>query len=165
MRLAWAMATVVMGSAAAAGAEEAPRAWMIAVEPASAHLHGTASRVRPGVPGPRGRRHARRSSATGLAPGGALDAGIEARFCRSCRVSPVLGLAAVLMGEDDYGGTFARATAGLEAVLTPRLVLRATVQAGTHDGQAGPHLAAVGSAGASDAAASRHSSKTNGAQW
>jgi hypothetical protein len=70
--------------------------------------------------------------------------GIEARLCRSCRVSPVLGMGGGLLAEDEYGGTFGRATAGLEAALTPRLVLRATVQAGTHDGQAGPHHAAIG---------------------
>ena len=146
MRLAWAMVTVLVGTAAAAEAEEAPRPWMIAVEPALAHLHGdgVAGSVRVFRDLGAGGMLRAQLGLTGWAPGGALDAGIEARFCRTCRVSPVLGVGGGLMGEDDYGGTFARATAGLEAALTPRLVLRATVQAGTHDGQAGPHLAAVG---------------------
>jgi hypothetical protein len=145
MRLAWAM--VLVGAAGAAVAEEAPRAWTIAVEPAWGRIHdddqAAAGSLR--VFRDLGRSGLLRAQA-GIAISSyrALDVGIEARFCRSCRVSPVLGVGGGLMGEDDYGGTFARATAGLEAVLAPRLVLRATVEAGTHDGQAGPHLAAVG---------------------
>jgi hypothetical protein len=143
MRLAWAT-VVALIAAAAAAAEEAPRAWTIAVEPARARLHGDGYAGSVRVLRDLGRGALRAQlGLTAWEPGGALDAGIEARVCPKCRVSPVLGVGGGLMGENGYGGPFARATAGIEAVLTPRLVLRATVQAGTHDGQSGPHLAAV----------------------
>jgi hypothetical protein len=48
------------------------------------------------------------------------------------------------MGEDEYTGGFFRGTAGLEARLSARAVLRLALQAGTHDGEAGPHLATIG---------------------
>ena len=145
MRQAWAMAMVLVGAAGAAVAEEAPRAWTIAAEPAWGRIHddqAAAGSLR--VLRDLGGGGLRAEAGLAISSYRALDVGIEARLCRSCRVSPVLGVGGGLMGEEDYGGAFARATAGLEAVLAPRLVLRATVQAGTHDGQAGPHLAAVG---------------------
>jgi hypothetical protein len=145
MRLAWAMVMVV-GSGAAAGAEEDVRSWTVAAEPARARLHGdgVAGSVRAFRDLGAGGVLRAQAGLTGWAPGGALDAGIEVRVCPKCRVSPVLGVGGGLMAEDEYTGTFARATAGVEAVLRPRLVLRATLQAGTHDGQAGPHLVALG---------------------
>ena len=146
MRLAWTTVAVMVGASGTVVAEEPPRAWTLAVEPAAGRIHddeAAAGSLR--LFRDLGRSGLLRAQA-GFTSSSyrALDVGIEARLCRACRVSPVLGVGAGLMGEDDYGGTFARATAGLEAVLTPRLVLRATVQAGTHDGQVGPHLAAVG---------------------
>lgn len=74
----------------------------------------------------------------------ALDAGVEIHPWPRAPLSLFLGAGAGLMAEDEYVGTFVRGTAGLEAKLAPRAVLRVTVQAGTHDGQAGPHLAAIG---------------------
>ena len=129
MRLASAVATVVMGSAAAAAAEEAPHASMIAVERPCAPGHETASRVRSGVPEPRGRRHAPGAARSHrLGPRRRARRWDEARFCGVPHVA-VRRPAAMLMGEDDYGGSSAR-DGGLEAALTLGLVRRATVQAG-----------------------------------
>ena len=123
------------------------RAWTLAAEPAWGRTHeddeAAAGSLRVFRALDRGGRWRAQAGLTASSYG-TLDLGIEARLCRSCRVSPVLGVGGGLMGEDESDGTFARATAGIEAVLAPRLVLRATVQAGTHDGQAGPHLAAMG---------------------
>lgn len=73
-----------------------------------------------------------------------LDAGLELRLCPSCRVSPVVGAAAGLLAEDEYGGSSARGTIGLEARVSPRVVLRATAHGGVHGGQAGPWSALAG---------------------
>jgi hypothetical protein len=149
MRVAWAAAAVLMGGAVTAAAEDVPRAWTIAAEPAGGRIHeddeAPAGSLR--VFRRLGRSGALRAQlGLTLSSYGALDAGVEWRTCPSCRVSPVLGAGGgvLLEGDGEFGGAFGRATAGVEAVLTPRLVLRATVQAGTHDGQAGPHLAALG---------------------
>jgi hypothetical protein len=75
---------------------------------------------------------------------GALDLGVEAHPWPRARVSPFLGVGAGIMAEDEYIGTFLRGTAGLEAKLSRGAVLRLAVQAGTHDGQDGPHLATLG---------------------
>lgn len=147
MRLTWAVVAVLVGAAGAAAAEERTRPWTVAVEPAWGRIHDDdgapagALRVFRALDGG-GRFRAQ----LGLAAStyGALDVGVEARLCGSCRVSPVIGLGGGLLAEEDYGGTFGRATAGVEAELTPSFTLRATVQAGTHDGQAGPHLASLG---------------------
>jgi hypothetical protein len=147
MRLGWATVALWIGAAGTAAAGEAPRGWTVAAEAGGVRIHddddGAAGSLRVFR---RLGRSGRLSAQAGLTVSsyGALDVGIEARLCRSCRVSPVLGMGGGLLAEDEYGGTFGRATAGLEAALTPRLVLRATVQAGTHDGQAGPHHAAIG---------------------
>jgi hypothetical protein len=147
MRLGWATVALWIGAAGTAAAGEVPRAWTVAAEAGGVRIHdddgGAAGSLRVFR---RLGRSGRLSAQAGLAVSSyaALDVGIEARLCRSCRVSPVLGMGGGLLVEDEYGGTFVRATAGLEAALTPRLVLRATVQAGTHDGQAGPHHAAIG---------------------
>jgi hypothetical protein len=147
MRVACAAVAVLIGGAVTAAAEEVPRAWTLALEPAWGRIHdddeAAAGSLRVFRTIDRGGRWRAQAGLT-VSSYGALDVGIEARLCRSCRVSPVLGVGGGLLAEEGYGGTFARATAGLEAVLAPRLVLRATVQAGTHDGQAGPHLAALG---------------------
>jgi hypothetical protein len=148
MRVGWAAVAVLMGTATAA-AEDVPRAWSIAAEPSWGRIHedeeDSAGSLR--VFRRLGRSDAWRAQlGLTLSSYGALDAGVEWRACPACRVSPVLGagVGVLLEGGAEYGGSFARATAGVEAALTPRLVLRATVQAGTHDGQAGPHLAALG---------------------
>jgi hypothetical protein len=147
MRLAWTVAVAMAAGAGAAAADEIPRAWTLAAEPAWGRIHdddeAAAGSLRVFRTLDRGGRLRAQAGLTASSYG-ALDVGIEARLCRSCRVAPVLGVGGGLLWEDEYGGTFARATAGLEAVLAPRLVLRATVQAGTHDGQAGPHLVALG---------------------
>jgi hypothetical protein len=75
---------------------------------------------------------------------GALDVGVEAHPWPRSRVSPFVGAGAGLMDEEDYGGAFFRGTAGLQVVLSRSVVLRGALQAGTHDGQAGPHLATIG---------------------
>jgi len=147
MRVAWVVAVALASGAGAAAADEVPRAWTLAVEPAWGRIHdddgAAAGSLRAFRALDRGGRLRAQAGLT-LSSYGALDVGIEVRLCRSCRVAPVLGVGGGLLSEEEYGGTFARATAGLEAVLAPRVVLRATVQAGTHDGQAGPHLAALG---------------------
>ena len=149
MRVARAVAVVLMGGAVTAAAEEVPRAWTLAAEPAWGRIHeddeAAAGSLRVFRALDRGGRFRAQAGLT-VSSYGALDLGIEARLCRSCRVAPVLGVGGGLMveGDGEYDGTFWRATAGIEAILTPRLVLRATVQAGTHDGQAGPHLASLG---------------------
>jgi hypothetical protein len=146
MRVAWTMALAVTAGAGTAVADEVPRAWTLAVEPAWGRVHdddGAAASLRVFRALDRGGL-LRAQAGVALSSYGAFDLGIEARLCRSCRVSPVLGVGGGLLVEDEYGGAFARATAGVEAALTPRLVLRATVQAGTHDGQAGPHLVSLG---------------------
>jgi hypothetical protein len=147
MRVAWTMAVALIAGAGTAAADEVPRAWTLAAEPAWGRIHdddeAAAGSLRVFRAFDRGGRLRAQLGLT-LSSYGALDVGVEARLCRSCRVSPVLGVGGGLLAEDEYDGGFLRATAGLEAVLAPRLVLRATVQAGTHDGQAGPHLAALG---------------------
>lgn len=75
---------------------------------------------------------------------GAVDLGLEWRVLPRARVSPFLGVGGGLMGEDEYVGLFVRGTAGLEARLSERAVLRLGVQGGTHDGQPGPHQATIG---------------------
>ena len=144
MRVACAAVAVLIGGTVTAAAEEVPRAWTLAAEPAWGRTHdddeAAAGSLRVFRALDRGGRWRAQAGLT-VSSYGTLDLGIEARLCRSCRVSPVLGVGGGLMGEGEYDGlTFARATAGIEAVLAPRLVLRATVQVGTHDGQAGPHL-------------------------
>lgn len=147
MRLAWTVLAVSIGGAMTARAEDVPRAWTIAAEPSWGRIHEDDDAPAGSL------RLLRRLGRSGVLRAqlgltassyGAVDLGVEARLCRACRVSPVVGVGTGLLLEDEYGGTFARATAGVEAALAPRLVLRATVQAGTHDGQAGPHLAALG---------------------
>ncbi|HET9315935.1 MAG TPA: hypothetical protein VFQ51_10115 [Vicinamibacteria bacterium] len=75
---------------------------------------------------------------------GAVDLGVEAHPWPGSRVSPFVGAGLGLMGEEDYGGPFFRGTAGLQVMLSRSVLLRGAVQAGTHDGQAGPHLATIG---------------------
>lgn len=75
---------------------------------------------------------------------GAVDLGVEVHPLPRSRVSPFFGAGFGLMGEEDYGGTFFRGTAGLQVMLTRSVFLRSAVQAGTHGGQAGPHLATIG---------------------
>jgi hypothetical protein len=147
MRLAWAaVAAVWVGGASAASAAE--RAWTVVAEPGAGRIHHDGETAPAGalrvLRGLGGRGVLRAEAGLAVSTYGAVDVGLEARLCPSCRVSPVLGVGGGLLAEEGYGGSFARATAGVEAVLAPRLVLRATVQAGTHDGQAGPHLAAIG---------------------
>lgn len=79
-----------------------------------------------------------------VASEGALDLGLEWRVLPRARVSPFVGVGGGLLAEEDYTGPFWRATAGVEAQLSTRAVLRLAIQAGTHDGQEGPHRATVG---------------------
>jgi hypothetical protein len=144
----WAVtAAVLLGAAARARGEDARPAWTVAAEAGYGRIHDDDSAP---VGALRVFRRLARSDVlrvqlgAALSSYGAIDAGVEARLCPSCRVSPVLGAGAGLMLEDDYGGAVFRASAGVEAVLARNLVLRAMVQAGVHDGQAGPHLATVG---------------------
>lgn len=80
----------------------------------------------------------------GVASYGALDVGLEWRPSPGRRVVPFLGVGGGLMGEDEYAGPFLRGTFGLEIALSDRVVARLAAQAGTHDGQRGPHLATLG---------------------
>ena len=73
----------------------------------------------------------------------ALDLGLELRL-RAGPVNLFVGGGAGLLGEEDYGGAFVRAGGGADIALSERVTARATAQAGTHDGQSGPHLIAVG---------------------
>jgi hypothetical protein len=75
---------------------------------------------------------------------GAVDLGVEAHPRPRSRVSPFFGAGLGLMGEEDYGRWFFRGTAGLQVMLSRSVVLRGALQVGTHDGQAGPHLATIG---------------------
>ena len=73
----------------------------------------------------------------------AVDFGVEAHPWPRSRVSPFVGAGLGLMSEEDYGEEFFRGTAGLQVMLSRSVVLRGALQAGTHDGQAGPHLATL----------------------
>ena len=74
----------------------------------------------------------------------ALDAGIQARLCRRCRVSPFLGVGAGALGEDEYAGWMVRATGGVEAPFGSRIVVTLSAQLGYHGGENGPHLFSAG---------------------
>lgn len=144
-KVAWAFAVVAWAAVGRASAADAPRAWVEAGSQWTC-LHDVA-RVGGTVRVARdlGRSGVLRAqvglSASSFA---AADAGIEARLCPRCRVSPVLGVGVGFLAEDEYAGSFARATAGIEAALSPRLLLRATVQSGSHGGEDGPSAAAIG---------------------
>ena len=73
----------------------------------------------------------------------AVDFGVEAHPWPQSRVSPFVGAGLGLMSEEEYGEAFFRGTAGLQVMLSRSVVLRGALQAGTHDGQAGPHLATL----------------------
>jgi hypothetical protein len=140
-------AAVLLGAAALARGEDARPAWTVAAEAGYGRIHDDDSAPAGAL---RVFRRLGRSDVLRVELGAAvssyaaIDAGIEARLCPSWRVSPVLGVGGGPMLEDEYGGGFFRASAGVEAVLARNLVLRAVAQAGVHDGQAGPHLATVG---------------------
>src|SRR5687768_10332023 len=90
MRVAWAAAAVLMGGAVTAAAEDVPRAWTIAAEPAGGRIHeddeAPAGSLR--VFRRLGRSGALRAQlGLTLSSYGALDAGVEWRTCPSCRVS------------------------------------------------------------------------------
>lgn len=138
--------SLVLAGAAAARAEE-PRRFTLSVEAGRSRIHdnGVATWV--------GALRLHRTIGAGVlrlqvgaaaSSYGALDAGLEVHPWPRARVSPFLGAGGGLMSEEDYVGGFLRATAGMEAKLSPRAVLRLAVQAGTHDGQAGPHSATIG---------------------
>jgi hypothetical protein len=75
---------------------------------------------------------------------GTAELGLEFRLCARCRFTGFLGLGGGYMNEEHWDGGMLRANAGVEARITSRLSARASVQAGTHDGIRGPHLATVG---------------------
>ncbi len=84
---------------------------------------------------------------TGLIAGNpylGLDAGLEFRFPRRTRWGVVLRAGGGLLLEDGFFGFHARGGGGVEFDLNPRLALRATGQAGYHDGFIGPHVMYVG---------------------
>lgn len=77
-------------------------------------------------------------------PYAGLDAGIEVRFPQRTRLGVVLRGGGGLLIEDGYSGAFVRGGGGLELDVSPRVALRATVQAASHGGQGGPHHAYFG---------------------
>lgn len=148
MRTIVILGSLVLAGAAAARAEE-PRRWTLSAEAGRSRLHddgvetwAVALRVQRSI-GPAG---VLRLQLGAVASGyGALDAGLEVHPWPRARVSPFLGAGGGYMSEEDeFDGGFLRATVGMEAKLSSRAVLRLAVQAGTHDGQAGPHIATVG---------------------
>lgn len=139
------LAVAAVGLAAgAASADERP--WTVGAEAGYGRVHGE------GGPGG-GLRLSRDLGRGGLVRGhlgasgfdfGMVEAGLELRLCPSCRVSPVVGASVGLLAEDEYVGSLARGTVGLEARVAPRLVLRALALGGVHGGQAGPWSALAG---------------------
>ena len=77
-------------------------------------------------------------------PYAGLDAGIEVRFPQRARLGVALRGGGGLLVEDGYAGAFVRGGGGLELDVSPRVALRATVQAAFHGGQGGPHHAYFG---------------------
>lgn len=75
---------------------------------------------------------------------GTAELGLELRLCSSCRVAGFIGGGGGFLKETRWEGGLLRANAGVEARLSPRFSARAMVQAGTHDGVRGPHLAMLG---------------------
>ena len=143
---------VVLGSLALAGAvtaraDEPPR-WTLSAEAGRSRIHDN------GVDTWVGALRLHRSIGAGVlrlqlgaavSSYGALDAGLEVHPWPRARVSPFLGAGGgYITEEEEWEGGFLRATAGMEAKLSSRAVLRLAVQAGTHDGQSGPHVATLG---------------------
>lgn len=148
MRTIVILGTVVLAGAAAAARAEEPR-WTVSVEAGRTRLHDNdvdawvgALRVHRGI----GASGVLRLQLGAVASSyGALDAGLEVHPWPRGRVSPFLGAGGGYMTEEEeFDGGFLRATAGMEVKLSPKAVLRLAVQAGTHDGQAGPHQATLG---------------------
>jgi hypothetical protein len=139
-----AVLALALAGSAPARAEDAP--WLLGVEGGLSAIHdddrsaGGALRLSRDLGG----GPLRFQLGVAAAAHGAMDLGLEWRVLRRARVSPFLGVGGGLMSEDEYFGPFLRATAGLEARLSDRAVLRLGAQAGTHDGQAGPHQATIG---------------------
>jgi len=75
---------------------------------------------------------------------GTAELGLEFRLRAHRRITGFLGLGGGFHDEEHWNGGMLRANAGVEARLTGRLSARANVQAGTHDGVRGPHLATLG---------------------
>jgi hypothetical protein len=133
---------------AAARAEE-PRRWTLSAEAGPSRLHENgvttwvgALRLHRSLGAAGVLRLQLGAAASGY---GTLDAGLEVHPWSRARVSPFLGAGAgYITEESEYEGPFVRGTVGIEAKLSPRVVLRLAVQAGTHDGQAGPHAATIG---------------------
>ena len=75
---------------------------------------------------------------------GTAELGLEFRLRVRGRFTGFLGLGGGFHDEEHWNGGMLRANAGVEARLTSRLSARANVQAGTHDGVRGPHLATLG---------------------
>jgi hypothetical protein len=133
-------------AAAHSRAAEAPR-WILSAEAGGTRIHSDdrsqagALRLQREI-GSRGIVRAQLGLA--VAAYQALDAGLELHPWPRARVSPFVGAGGGYMVEDEFEGGFLRGTAGLEARLSARGALRLAVQAGTHDGDAGPHLLTIG---------------------
>jgi hypothetical protein len=145
MRTPLLIGMLALAAIAPAGADGEPRS-ILSVEGGGTRIHDDDStvgalRIHRGL-GSRGLFRIQLGAT--VAAFGTLDLGVEFHPWPRARVSPFLGAGGGLMSEDEYFGTFVRGTAGLEAKLSRRVVLRLAFQAGTHDGEAGPHLATLG---------------------
>lgn len=145
MRTTLLITTLALAAASPARGGDGPR-WMVSAEGGRIRIHDDetavgALRIQRDL-GSRGLFRVQLGAI--VAASGALDAGVELHPWPQARVSPFLGAGGGLMSEDEYFGLYFRGTAGLEAKLSTSVVMRLCVQAGTHDGQAGPHLATLG---------------------
>ena len=75
---------------------------------------------------------------------GTAELGIEFRLCSTCRFTGFVGGGGGFLAETRRNVGMLRANVGVEARVSDRFSLRATAQAGTHDGVRGPHLAMLG---------------------
>jgi hypothetical protein len=75
---------------------------------------------------------------------GTAELGLEFRHRVWGRFTGFLGLGGGFLKEEHWEGGMLRANVGVEARVWKRLSVRAAVQAGTHDGIRGPHLATLG---------------------
>ena len=146
MRTTLLLGALAIAAAAPARAEDPPR-WMLFAEGGGSRIHdddhgGVGALGLQRDLGSRGLFRIQLAAAA--ASYGAIDLGVEAHLWARARVSPFLGAGAGLMSEEDYGDSYYRARAGVEVKLSGNAVVRLAVQAGTHDGQAGPHSATVG---------------------
>lgn len=139
--------TAVLAVLLAAGRAHADDAWLVSLEGGASQIHEGDLRSACGalrLSRDLGASPFRIQASASVASAGALDLGLEWRVRPRARLTPFVGVGGGLLAEEEWTGFFWRGTAGVEARLTTNAVARLSVQAGRHDGQAGPHQAMLG---------------------